>query len=86
LLFAWVRRLVPSDRFPLARYTFVALAALAFLLAGSLLVGLLSKMLFLGCSLGLFLIIAWYLVLTPGDRSRIRARVEAVTWRGDSIT
>jgi O-antigen/teichoic acid export membrane protein len=76
LLFASVRRFFRSDLLPISRFAWFSMAALSSVAAGALPMGWLTKTLFLGIIMTLFIIGGWYRVLAPEDRSRIRGRPE----------
>jgi O-antigen/teichoic acid export membrane protein len=72
LLFVAVRRFFRVASFPGSRFAAATTGSLGVVAAGALLTGLLSKTLFLGTIMSLFILLAWYRVLTPDERSRIQ--------------
>jgi len=76
LLFASVRRFFRGNPFSLRRFAIATTLALGTIAAGALPMEVWTKTVFLGATMSLFMLIGWYRVLTPDERSRIRGRVE----------
>ena len=72
IFFAFARRLLPETGPVIRRTGLIVSMGLIALIAGIFIVGLLPKGLFLMGSLLMFILVAWFLLLEPGERGLIK--------------